>query len=855
FPEPSGDDLEAWKEMAELLQTQKGAWRKSVNKNHGFPATDTGRAMKARLSDVIASLSEIDGLERALAAVPALPEVRYSPDQWRILLVLFDLLERAAVHLKAVFGLRGVLDHQEVQERALAALGEELVPTDLAERLDYRIQHILVDEFQDTSRGQFDLLERLVEGWVPGDGRTLFLVGDPMQSIYRFREAEVALFLKAEQDGINELPLESLTLRRNFRSREEIVRWANGAFPAVLPPKSDAARGAVSYSFSEATRDEGGSVRVHPQYKNDVEGEAKLVVELVRARLEELQDSDGNVAILVRSRRHVAAIVPALREAGIQFRGKDLEKLGERQEVQDLLSLTRALLHPGDRTAWLGLLRTPWCGLSLADLTALLSEHPYRTVPNLIADDQHVDGLSADGQARLRRIRAILDTAWKNRRRRSLARWIEGVWLALGGPASLNSSVAMESARAYFELLEDLETGGDIVDFAELEEGMSSIFAPPDPSEGIRVELMTMHSAKGLEFDTVIIPGLGRRPARDSQQLLMWLEHPVRGENQLLMGPIRRAFDADQDPTYDFVLKLDKEHDDYENGRLLYVAATRAREHLHLLGHADFKPEKNEPLKPPSNTLLEKLWPAVSDVFDRNIPDPDMVTSDDEPESSTQQSQSYRRFHADLRLPPPPRVVPLPERSRPIRDQKMEEFAEYGDSSARHVGTIVHRILMRISRDGISTWQGTRIRNRRPLWEKLLIEKGIARNDSAELADRVVDALERTLADERGHWILGVHDEARSEYDVTGHLGGDTRRYFVDRTFIENGVRWIIDFKTGSSRDESINTFLEREQDRYREQLEDYARLFTNEGLPIRLGLYFPMEAAWIEWEFESTPG
>ena len=89
--------------------------------------------------------------------------------------------------------------------------------------MDSRIEHLLVDEFQDTSRAQFELLEQLTGGWQPDDGRTLFLVGDPMQSIYRFRQAEVGLFGEAEEKGIGGLPMARLQLRLNRRSRPAIV--------------------------------------------------------------------------------------------------------------------------------------------------------------------------------------------------------------------------------------------------------------------------------------------------------------------------------------------------------------------------------------------------------------------------------------------------------------------------------------------------------------------------------------------------------------------------------------------------------------------------------------------------------
>src|SRR5205807_8890004 len=109
-------------------------------------------------------------------------------------------------------------------------------------------KHVLVDEFQDTSISQWELLERLTAGWEPDDGRTLFVVGDPMQSIYRFREADVALFLHARREGLGNVRLEPLTLTTNFRSQEKLVDFFNDAFPRIFPAEPDESLGAVPYS-------------------------------------------------------------------------------------------------------------------------------------------------------------------------------------------------------------------------------------------------------------------------------------------------------------------------------------------------------------------------------------------------------------------------------------------------------------------------------------------------------------------------------------------------------------------------------------------------------------------------------
>src|SRR5690606_22300604 len=122
--------------------------------------------------------------------------------------------------------------------------------THTAQILDYKISHILVDEFQDTSSIQFQLLESLIAEWQPNEGKTVFLVGDPQQSIYRFRGAEVGVFLHAHTNGIETIQLKNIYLKRNFRTQPEVLDWIGETISHVFPQKNDLTTGAVAYKQS-----------------------------------------------------------------------------------------------------------------------------------------------------------------------------------------------------------------------------------------------------------------------------------------------------------------------------------------------------------------------------------------------------------------------------------------------------------------------------------------------------------------------------------------------------------------------------------------------------------------------------
>lgn len=138
---------------------------------------------------------------------------------------------------------------------------------------------------------------------------------------------------------------------------------------------------------------------------------------------------------------------------------------------------------------------------------------------------------------------------------------------------------------------------------------------------------------------------------------------------------------------------------------------------------------------------------------------------------------------------------------------------------------------------------------RTPTISAALVAQGLYGDRLREGIIRVEKALLATAADPRGRWILRRHMEDQREYSLCGVVGGRVRHFTLDRTFVADGIRWIIDYKTGSHEGGNLEAFLNNEQARYRPQLENYRWLMALlDSRPIRLGLYFPMLQAWREW-------
>ncbi len=187
--------------------------------------------------------------------------IRYSDAEWRIVCACFNLLRRAAAELRVVFAESATADFTEVAQIALSVLkGEDGFPTDTAQAVADGIRHLLVDEFQDTSRRQHELLRRLIAAWSDREGRTCFVVGDPMQSIYGFREADAELFPRVEKLGLEipgdlAFPFDGVHLTANFRSEPSLVALVNETFARVFDTSSG-----IAFAASQPARGDGCAI-------------------------------------------------------------------------------------------------------------------------------------------------------------------------------------------------------------------------------------------------------------------------------------------------------------------------------------------------------------------------------------------------------------------------------------------------------------------------------------------------------------------------------------------------------------------------------------------------------------------
>lgn len=811
-----------------MILTQKGTVRKTVDRRQHIAFTD--KPLKA---DTVAWLKDLDdrNLAGALHACSLLPRELDNPST---LIATGVTLALAAAELENLLQNRRCLDFTGMLIRATQGLRDDQGPTDLALYWDYRIKHLLIDEFQDTSRSQYDFFALLTEGWAPNDGNTFFAVGDPMQSIYRFRDADVSIFSRCWEHGFPNVPLEPLQLSANFRSVKPLVDWNNTLFSNLFPKSSLPELGAIRFSPAVAQRDEATDTApdrglhvtavVLKSFIDEQHEAAAIAQHIVELTADLAEDDDTSIGILCRARGHLPVLLQALKRAGIAFTSTDIDSLAEEPIVRDLLSLHRSLLHPSEPLSWFSVLRSPMVGLTLEQLEAFAGSPDIFQIA-----EQH-----AQSEPALARLTQAY--AWAQQRLYELpiCEVIEGCWMRLGG-ADAYPEASLSHAQRWFDLLESMAENA--LDPDALLSKTADLYAQ-DASHS-RVQVMTIHKSKGLEFSHVILPNMGRRPRTQETDLLLW--RPT--ENGLLIG-------IKQDPVHQWLAFEEKSRNENEIKRLLYVACTRAELSLWLSSATqDERPAGLAKYLPPMDAVgpSEHIEPATTSPHKNTV-------AVDRQGQLIHLPREYRWEHPAMTAAAGGADTGL--KGADTANEAVADTPEADDRSNRFnlsLGNLVHLALAQI---------GDGLRLQKPFEQHLLegaMQQWLPTLDAApdqwpEVMTTALAHVARALDDPDGSWLLEPHRHGRFEWPVTTVINSTPKRFVIDRLFVSDDSWWIVDFKT-SAPATGITTehFVAEETQRYRGQLVQYKTVLealireqpeylggaSIPNLPIKTALYF----------------
>lgn len=871
---PTIDNIALWRSFAFFVTTNKGGIRKTIDCKIGV---EKGSRLKPAFIDWLKNtLPTIHGLDEKINIIKTLPTQLFGRESGLVMKTFFECLQVAEKALQTVFREEGRVDFLEVSQRALSALGSQEEPTELLLKIDTHLQHILIDEFQDTSFSQKRLLEAIVSGWESGDGRTLFLVGDPMQSIYGFRQAEVGLFLdiahaaaenqflalEDKKPVIGNVVIDLLLLQENFRSDGGVVQWVNRTFNTIFPEKDDATLGAIRYRPSHAFKQEKASPAV--QYYPFVQKESnhspdaervknasqEHVVNLVKQALERQHGKAHPVAILVSSRHHIDTIFNKLQAENIPVNAIEMAPLGKTEEVMDMMQLVRALSHTGDRLAWMALLRSPFCGLRLKTLTLLFEDQPDASVPFVIQKkinniDELAHRIGQEESKRLAFFASVVLGRGYGEDDLSFTRHIEKCWEELGGNELYSSEGQKENIQALLAVVDDIAPYGHL-DTTVFEQRVDALYANPSTQTN-SVEIMTMHKAKGLEFKEVILYGLHRsKPSRKAALLEIESE---RGK--LLLGTIAHKGNKTSDPTSNLISWRNGLREQQELKRLLYVACTRAEEKIHLVYVQEKNTKAKSMLAELEGNIDQRL--VVDCGYTSTAADQTPLVNDGKGNAYCEHTENDRQWAFDNSRLKRYSISTIEGLFVKVSKglPKAASYSLVGKAwrfnNRQHtaVGIVTHAWLERMGADKLHGWSPVSIQEAGMTIARQLRQAGVSQENRQAATARVQFLLTAVLNDERGRWLLS-YPHAMREWSLFNEQGQEK---IVDLALETEEGWWVVDYKTNQRNpDESIEAFRERLRLDYTDQLKSYAEYIRAfDGRPVNMALYAVDGCQWIE--------
>ncbi|AGF48857.1 UvrD-helicase domain-containing protein [Candidatus Kinetoplastidibacterium galati] len=826
YLEPNINSLKKIKALSLIFLTSQNTLRspKGLNRKNGFPA---GTSHRKIFSDWLMNIRDND------CWIFYLTMLRHAPysiteNQWTILSNQSNVLLLSVANLLLKFSQQEELDFIEISQRTVAILGKENNPSDLLLKIDSKISHVLVDEFQDTNRTHFELLETITSGWQKNYGKSIFIVGDPMQSIYRFRGADVGLFLNVVENGIGEIKPIFLKLVSNFRSQLNLVNWFNTVFGNLFPINNDQNIGAISYSPSIPVNKklDDQAVTFHPLFtNNDITCNEleEFSIRIISKILENSQTNDReSTAILVHSRSSLGNLVNILSKNKIPFRAIEITLLSEKPIVSDLIQLVRAMIHPGDRLAWLSILRSPFCGLKLDTLHRIFGSDHKTPVPIILRKILDTQGSIINDSVDYVRFfmgeeeQKILPVSEYNRLLRiahvllhreysgsfPFSAWIRYLWDLLEGSNVYNDLDTENDVENVLCLIDRISAYGNI-DVDILEEEISKLLITSDHVKVDKpfVEIMTIHKAKGLQFDNVILYGTHNSSSKHHESIMRF-DHCF---GNALFSPVKSMINDAPDPIAQYLWYKDKLRDNYELDRLIYVAVTRAKNRIHIISPVFLKGEKV--IAPPSDSLLIRLWGNL----------------DYKPPLSTDITDSFRHKDSNTRLIN--RIVcdDINNIVNYTDNPSWNYFWEYDYNNKYIIDKLILDWLAQIGKASINNY--SKFYRYLPIVKNQLLRNNFFSDGIEEAAIFIVDVIENFLENDIGTWILSYKKSYRnvSFIDRKGSI-------FSADVVLDLGNKWLaVDYDLSIiGKEERMEDFLDRIKTNYSYKLSSFC---NNVGL------------------------
>jgi ATP-dependent helicase/nuclease subunit A len=752
------------------------------------------KPLKEDSKALLSALSERQDFLKNLIHLCQIPHPQAFDLDWVSLDSFYQLLPVLVACLHLEFAAQGEADFSFFAQQALFALEE----SDVALYFDNQLQHLLIDEFQDTSWTQLAFIQELTRNWQSEPQKTLFLVGDPMQSIYRFRHADVSIFLSIQNHGLQGIAITPLYLSQNFRSSAQLIHQFNQYFKPIFPQHDEICFGGVKFheAIPALAADDNSGIEAY--YFDSIEQQIYFIIQQLQSA-----KTIKTAAILVRSRSQLPMMLHLFEQVELKYQGVDLFPLANLLHIRDVWQLTQILLNPGERQHELAALHSPFCGLDLTDINCLAETYNKRSLIEQLFVDGMPKGLSEDGKVRLQHFLSAIEEAAYLHHQTPLVDVVFKLCQRLQIDAILNPKQLLDYER-FLDILEQAAQDTPWPSISTIQSILEASFVSSHADFGLQV--MTIHKSKGLEFDWVFMPNMGDSSLQSNPSLFYTFtaNYPNLEQHRICLPHL----------SHNKLQYIYEWHDDlqeqYEQLRLCYVAFTRAKKGLFLLDKSE-KYHKN----------------SFRHLFAKDLFQAKSVTL--EITNKQKNKRSFKRLALSKIAKNEPTQLAKGELNSPAFSHSQEQ---------KQIGVLVHLILQWIceyhpSLETDIPWQLLKPQMNQFAWNP----------EQKKQALTYIQALIHEFWQHPiGQWIKSSYPFEKNEYALLLRDGHIVRTIVLDRCFIDGGTLWIIDFKTAN------------EHQSYRVQLNRYAKAMQilYPDYPIHCGIFYLGKQNFQSWAYDK---